>query len=71
MEIKTRVRKWGNSFGLVIPKSIADAGKIKKNEDIIIEIKTRPLAAEFFGRFPRKSEKTAQEIKDETRRGWG
>ncbi len=70
MEIKIRARKWGNSIGFVIPRDIADAKKIKENEDVIIEIKRRPLAAEFFGKFPRKSGKTAQKLKDEARKGW-
>ena len=35
-----------------------------------MKIKKRILAGELFGKFPRKSGKTAQELKDEMRRGW-
>ncbi|MEK6936855.1 MAG: AbrB/MazE/SpoVT family DNA-binding domain-containing protein [Nanoarchaeota archaeon] len=69
-EIRAKAKKWGSSIGIIIPKEIVEAKKIKENDEILIEIKNRPLAGEFFGRFPRKSKKTAQEIKDEMKRGW-
>ena len=44
--------------------------KIRENDVIKIEIINRPLAREFFGRFRGKFKKSAQELKDEARRGW-
>ena len=38
MEIKIRARKWGNSIGFVIPRDIADAKKIKENEDVELTV---------------------------------
>jgi len=70
MEIKTIAKKWGNSIGFILPKSVVEANKIREDDEIVIEIKNKPLAGEFFGKFPRKSKKTAQEIKDEMRSGW-
>lgn len=70
MEIKTTAKKWGSSIGVIIPKEVVDAKKIRENDKIIIEIKTRPSSKNMFGRFPRKFGKTAQEIKDEAREGW-
>ncbi len=70
-EIKTKAKKWGSSIGIIIPKEIVEAKKIKQNDEIIIEIKSRPLARELFGRFPEwKSKKSTQELKDEMRKGW-
>lgn len=70
MEIETIAKKWGSSIGIVLPKSIVDNRKIRENDRVIIEIKNRTLAKEFFGRFKGKFKKSAQEIKDEAREGW-
>ena len=70
MEIKTITRKWGNSLAVILPKSLVENQKIKENEDIIIDVKKHVITGDFFGKFPRKSNKTAQEIKDELRKGW-
>ena len=70
MEIKTKAKKWGSSLGVILPKSIVDKSNIRENDEIRIEIKTNQIDKEFFGRFPRKSKRTAQELKDEARKGW-
>ena len=71
MEIKTRTRKWGNSIAVILPKIFVESNKIKEDEDVVIEIKSKPELKELFGKFPEwKSKKTAQQIKDEMRKGW-
>ncbi len=70
MEIKTKARKWGNSIALILPKILVEANKIRENDELTVEIKRRPLAGDLFGKFPRKSKRSAQEIKDEARKGW-
>lgn len=71
MEIKVITRKWGNSIAVVIPRDIIDKEGIKEDEEIVVRVeKRRPLVGELFGKFPRKSKKSAQEIKDELRAGW-
>ena len=70
MEIETIAKKWGSSIGVVLPKSVIDSRKIRENDKIIIEIKTQPLMGRMFGKFPRTSKRTAQELKDEAREGW-
>lgn len=70
MELKTRVRKWGDSIAVIIPKSIAESEKIRENDEITIEFKRKLLAGELFGKFPRLSKKSAQELKDDAKNGW-
>lgn len=70
MEIKTKARRWGSSLGIILPKSVVEENKIIENDEIIIEVKKQILARELFGKYPRNSKKTAQEIKDEMRKGW-
>ena len=70
MEIKTIAKKWGSSIGVIIPKEVVDAKRIKENDKITIEIKTRSLAGNMFGFGKERFKKTAQQIKDEAREGW-
>ena len=70
MEIKTKAKRWGSSIGIILPKSVIDARKIRENDELIIEVKTQPVMNDLFGKFPRKSKKTAQKLKDEARAGW-
>ena len=70
MEIKTIAKKWGSSLGIILPKAVVEENKIRENDEIMIEIKKQTLARELFGKFPRASKKSAQEIKDEMRGGW-
>jgi antitoxin component of MazEF toxin-antitoxin module len=70
MEIETIAKRWGSSIGIILPKEIVEAKKIKENDIVKIEIKNRPLAKEFFGRFKNKLNRPIQELKDEARRGW-
>ena len=36
--IETKVRRWGNSFGIIIPNEIVDRENIKENDNIKILI---------------------------------
>ena len=69
MEIETIAKRWGSSIGIIIPKEIVESNKIRENDKIIIDIKKRPIAKEFFGKYPNWKRST-QEIKDEARKGW-
>lgn len=69
-EVRTVARKWGSSIAVVIPNNVVKRRKIRENEEIVIEIKRKPIAGEIFGLFPRKSKRGAQEIKNEMRAGW-
>jgi len=69
MKVGTRVRRIGNSLGIIIPKEEADKGKIKEGDVVEIELIRRIDLKEMFGSV--KFRKTAQELKDEMRREWG
>jgi len=52
-----------------MPKALVEEAGIKPNEKIVIEIKKRPLAKDFFGLL-KDWKRPTQEIKDEMRAGW-
>ena len=70
MEIKVKVRRWGSSMGVILPKSVVEANRIKDNDEITLEIKKQTVANELFGKYPITSGRTTQEIKDEMKKGW-
>jgi hypothetical protein len=69
MEAEVIAKKWGNSFGIVIPNDIVKAENIKENEKLVIEIKKRQLGREFMGLL-NGWHADPQKLKDEARRGW-
>ena len=68
--ISTKIKKWGNSIGIIIPSEIAIAKKIKENQEISIIIleDSRKVLEETFGSLKGKLKRSSQEIKDELRR---
>ena len=67
LEVEAKVRKWGRSFGVVIPKDKIKEEGIKENETIklLIAKKTNVLK-ETFGTM--KFKRSTQEILDESDR---
>ncbi len=54
IELKTRIRKWGNSFGLVIPKKEINRENFIEGEEIVLLIKKKnrnKVLREGFGMF--------------------
>ena len=70
MEIVTRVKKWGNSLGLIIPKQAVEKLGLKEEEEIVVNINGsgRSDALKKGWGLCRGDKKTAQEWKDEFRR---
>ena len=67
MEVEAKVRKWGRSFGVVIPKEKIKEEGIKENETIKLLITKRTnVLKETFGTL--KLKRTTQEILDESDR---
>ena len=64
IEVETKVRKWGRSFGVVIPKKKIREEGIKQNETVTLLIGKRiNVLKETFGTF--KFNKKTQEMLDE------
>ncbi len=67
-EAITVARKWGNSIGTTIPQEAVEKEKIKPNDKIIISVRKVTPIQKLFGTW--KTKKTAQQIKDEIKKGW-
>ena len=71
MEIKTKtkIREWGNSLGIVIPKDIVIKEKLNTNDYVTVIISKKDTLEDFFG-MNNKSKIDPQKAKDNSRKIW-
>ena len=69
MITKAKVREWGHSLGIIIPKDVVRKENIKSEDEVIIEIRKKQDVMDLFGTL--KFKKSARQMKDEGRRAWG
>jgi len=52
-EIRTRLRRWGNSFGVVVPQNVVESENIREGDDVRIFFNKRKtnILREMFGTF--------------------
>ncbi|MBI2498686.1 hypothetical protein HYV88_00415 [Candidatus Woesearchaeota archaeon] len=69
IEIKSKLRRWGNSFGIVVPQSaLKEDTRIRENEEVVVMIiKNKPNLRKFFGahKFKKPVEQMMREIDKE------
>ncbi len=71
MEIQTRVRvkEWGNSLGIVIPREIVIKEDIHQDDEITITVAKEHTLRGFFGK-GKGIKIDTQKMKDEVRKEW-
>ncbi len=70
MTIQTKLRKWGNSFGVVIPSKILNKKDLKEGQEVVIEITKKEDLRKIFGSL-RDWKINSQEMKEQSREDWG
>ena len=68
MQVTAKVRRLGNSLGIVIPAEKARVGRIEQGDMVQVEIQKILNIEELFGAL--KSNKSSQLAKDEAKSGW-
>ncbi len=70
-EVHARVKKWGNSLGIVLPKEIVNSEHLKENQEITVWIMKPVFAKDIFGIAKSKSKKpTAAVLKEIRKEVW-
>jgi len=69
-EVKTKLQRWGNSFGVVIPKRVVAENEMKEGEEIEVIVQKKEkgnVLREMFGtmKFSKPTEKLHKEIDKE------
>ena len=67
MAIRTVVRKWGNSLGVVIPSEEASREGLRENDEVEVVIRKALDIRELFGKYKFRD---LQKLKEELREGW-
>ncbi|HVH14454.1 MAG TPA: AbrB/MazE/SpoVT family DNA-binding domain-containing protein [Candidatus Angelobacter sp.] len=67
MAIRTVVRKWGNSLGVVIPSEEASKEGLRENDEVEVVIRKALDIRELFGKYKFRD---LQKLKEELREGW-
>jgi bifunctional DNA-binding transcriptional regulator/antitoxin component of YhaV-PrlF toxin-antitoxin module len=65
--MRAKVKKWGNSLGLIIPANVASKEGIKEGDEVEYQLKKCSDVKELFGKYPMGN---IQEIKNELRKEW-
>ena len=69
IQTKTKIREWGNSLGVIIPKEIVIKEGLRANEQVVVSISRKDTLEDFFGKGKGKI-KDAQKAKNEARKLW-
>ncbi len=68
MLTRSRLRRWGNSLGVTVPKELVLREGLREGEEVEIQVRRISDIRALRGRFPIK---TLQKAKEEMRKGWG
>lgn len=70
MAIETKIKRWGNSMGVILPKKILEQKHLKENDEILIEIVKEADLSDVFGTMKERKKLSGQEFKDMVKKGW-
>jgi len=68
MVVETVVKKWGNSFGVILPMDFVNSSDISENEEVLVSVIKKGDLSSIFGTL--KLKRSSQSIKDEARSNW-
>src|SRR5438445_3926800 len=67
MQVKAKLRRWGNSYGVVLPKDVMEKEGLKEGDEVDMSVRRASVIRRLFGRYPFKD---LQFEKNEMRKGW-
>ena len=67
VQAKARLKKWGNSLGIVIPKEAAEKNGLRVGEEVEIRLTKLSDITKLRGKYPIGD---LQAAKEEMRKGW-
>lgn len=68
MHAKSKLKRWGNSYGVIVPKELIEKEGIKEGELVEISVRRTVDVRRLFGRYRFKN---LQAQKESMRKGWG
>jgi antitoxin MazE len=68
MAFEVSVRKWGNSFGIILPREFMKKNHITPNQKVLVDVVKEADLRKTFGTL--KTNISGQEFKDMVKQGW-
>jgi len=68
MVVRATIKRWGNSYGVVIPKDVVLKEGLRENDEVEVTVKKAVDIQSLFGKYKLYD---VQKVKDELREGWG
>ncbi len=68
--IMAKLRPWGNSLGITIPKYVVIKENLKPEKTIMLELKEKTTLKDFFGKGKHKKV-DAEKLRQEAKKMWG
>ncbi len=68
MLTRSRLRRWGNSLGVTVPKELVRREGLRDGEEVEVQVRRVSDIRALRGKFPIKE---LQKAKEEMRKGWG
>ena len=69
MAVEVKVKKWGNSMGIILPKVLIEKKQLKEKDNILVEIVKEANLSNVFGSI-KKRKLAGQKFKELVREGW-
>ena len=67
MNTKAKIKCWGNSLGIVLPKTLVEEEGLKEGEEVEVTVRKTSNVTRLRGKFPFQN---LQHEKEEMKRGW-
>ena len=67
MQARSKLKRWGNSYGVVVPREIVKKEGLKEGELVEISVRKAVDISHLFGKYPFKN---LQAQKEAMRKGW-
>lgn len=67
MQARSKLKRWGNSYGVVVPREIVEKEGLKEGELVEISVRKAADVKGLFGKYPFKG---LQAQKEAMRQGW-
>ncbi len=67
MEIQSKIRKWGNSYGILLSREVLDNENLHENDEVLVNVKSKKAdLSGLFGicKFKRPTKEIIKEIKE-------
>ena len=67
MITKSKVKRWGNSLGVVLPKTLVEEEELREGEEVEVTVRKVSDVRSLRGKYPFKN---LQQEKNEMKRCW-